>query len=234
MGIDARLKMARLYLCTDARDRQGDFAEFVEAAVRGGVDIVQLRQKDLSREREVELVQRMRRIVQPHQALVVVNDSPEIAGAGGADVVHLGQDDTAPARARAQLHQWAKIGRSTHDTEQIQAALDNPEVDYFAVGPVWQTPTKPDAVPVGVELVRAAAELAPPSDSGSKPWFAIGGVDADNLDILIEAGARRVCVVRAICDAEDPEQAARELKDRLRQAWQDDPAMQTYLAQVAR
>ncbi|HIT76241.1 MAG TPA: thiamine phosphate synthase [Candidatus Avipropionibacterium avicola] len=234
MGIDARLKLARLYLCTDARQEQGDFAEFVEAAVRGGVDIIQLRQKGLPQQQEIELVQQMRRIVQAHRGLSVVNDSPEIAGTAGADVVHLGQDDTAPARARTHLSSYAKIGRSTHDPDQIRAALDNLEVDYFAVGPVWQTPTKPDAVPVGVELVRTATTLAPPSDPTSKPWFAIGGVDASNLDVLIEAGARRICVVRAICDADDPEEAARVLKDRLRQAWQDDPAMQDYLTRAVR
>lgn len=228
MGIDTRLKLARLYLCTDARDTQGDFTEFVAAALAGGVDLVQLRQKGLDRGREVELLQELRRLAQPYQALVVVNDSPAVAQEFGSDVLHLGQDDGSPARARKSLHPWARIGRSTHDPRQVKDAVKDRDVDYFAVGPIWATPTKPGRPAVGLDLVRTAAEVAPPSEVSSKPWFAIGGVDPGNLDQVIEAGARRVVVVRAITEAGDPEAAARQLKDRLRQAWRDDKAMERY------
>lgn len=229
MGIDTRLKLARLYLCTDARDAQGDFAEFVEAALSGGVDMIQLRQKGLAPEREVELLKQMRRIAQPYQALVVVNDSPQVAEAFGSDVLHLGQDDGSPRKARASLHEWAKIGRSTHDRRQIKDAVKDRDVDYFAVGPIWATPTKPGRPAVGLDLIRTAVELAPPSTVESKPWFAIGGIDSGNLDQVLDAGARRIVVVRAITEASDPEAAARQLKDRLRQVWRDDPAMTQYL-----
>jgi len=228
-GIDSRLRSARLYLCTDARDRQGDFAEFCEAALAGGVDMIQLRQKGLDPDREVELLQELRRIAAPHQALVVVNDSAAVAGRFRSDVLHLGQGDGDAAEARRQLHQWARIGRSTHSTEQFRQAAADPDIDYFAVGPVWETPTKPGRPAVGPELVRAAAETVPPADPDSKPWFAIGGVNAATLDQVLEAGARRIVVVRAICDADDPQAAATELKDRLRTAWADDPGMQSYL-----
>lgn len=228
-GIDSRLRLARLYLCTDARDRQGDFAEFCEAALTGGVDMIQLRQKGLHPDRELELLQELRRIAQPHQALVVVNDSSEVAGQFRSDVLHLGQDDGDAAEARTLLHPWARIGRSTHSPEQFRAAADDTHVDYFAVGPVWETPTKPGRPAVGLELVREAAAAVPPASPDSKPWFAIGGVNAATLDQVLDAGARRIVVVRAICDADDPEAAATELKDRLRAAWSQDPGMQSYL-----
>jgi len=229
MGIETRLKLARLYLCTDAREAQGDFADFVEAALSGGVDLIQLRQKGLDPAHEVELLQQMRKIAQPYQALVVVNDSPAVAEKFNSDVLHLGQDDGSPRKARKSLHQWARIGRSTHDPRQVADAVQDTDVDYFAVGPIWATPTKPGRPAVGLDLIRTAAEIAPPSDVTSKPWFAIGGIDAGNLDQVLDAGARRVVVVRAITEASDPEAAARQLKDRLRQAWRDDPAMEQYL-----
>ena len=216
-GIAERLESSRLYLCTDARERQGDFAEFVKAAAAGGVDLIQLRDKQVAPERLVELVGVLRDAVGPYQPLIVVNDSAEIAGTSHADVLHIGQDDGAAAKARRHLHQWAKIGRSTHDPDQIRDALDDRDIDYFAVGPVWATPTKPTAQPVSLDLVRHAVTVTPPFAAGSKPWFAIGGINADNLEQVLDAGARRVCVVRAICDADDPQEAARVLKDQLRQ-----------------
>ncbi|MFW6596997.1 thiamine phosphate synthase [Propionibacteriaceae bacterium Y2011] len=228
MGIDARLKLARLYLCTDARQEQGDLPDFLEAVLQGGVDLVQIRQKGMDKAAELDVLALARRIAMPYQGLVVVNDSPAVAGEFRADVLHLGQDDEKPKRARKSLHEWAKIGMSTHDPKQLKAAIADRDVDYFCVGPVWQTPTKPDYTPAGLDLVRAAAAAAPPSDPGAKPWFAIGGIADDTIDQVIEAGARRVVVVRAICDAPDPEAAARRLKDRLRQAWRDDPAMEAY------
>lgn len=228
-GIDSRLRLARLYLCTDARDRQGDFSEFCEAALAGGVDMIQLRQRGLEPSREVELLHELRRIAQPYQALVVVHESATVAESFGGDVLHLAADGAAASVARPHLHQWARIGRSAHDLDQVRTACDDPDIDYFSVGPVWPTPTEPGHDPVGTELVRAVAEAVPPSDPHSTPWFAVGGVDATSVDRVLEAGARRIVVVRAICDAADPEAAASELKDRLRAAWSADPAMESYV-----
>ena len=225
MSLAHRLRTARLYLCTDARERQGDLADFLRAAFAGGVDVVQIRQKDMPRDAELAALEVARTAAASAQGIVCVNDSPRLAGAFAADMLHLGQTDGSAKRARRQLHQWALIGRSTHTVAQADAAIADPDVDYFCVGPVHATPTKPDYVPVGLDLVRHAAEVAPVADVAAKPWFAIGGLDADNLDAVLEAGARRVVVVRAITEAADPEAAARTLADRLRAAWSQDPAL---------
>lgn len=228
MGLQARLRLARLYLCTDARTERGDLAEFCEAVFAGGVDILQIRQKDLDPDAELEALQVARRAAERHRALVCVNDSAELAGRFSADVLHLGQTDGSSRRARRRLHRWAMIGRSTHAPQQTDRAIADDDADYFCVGPVYATSTKPDYEPVGLDLVRYAARVAPPHDLAAKPWFAIGGIDESNLDDVLTAGARRVCVVRAITLADDPEQAARSLSTRLREAWRADPAMEAF------
>lgn len=228
MGLQARLRLARLYLCTDARSERGDLAEFCEAVFAGGVDILQIRQKEMDPEEELEALQVARRAAERHQALVCVNDSPALAERFSADVLHLGQTDGSSRRARRRLHRWAMIGRSTHAPKQTDRAIADTDADYFCVGPVYATSTKPDYAPVGLELVRYATEVAPPHDIAAKPWFAIGGIGPDNLDEVLAAGARRVCVVRALTQATDPEAAARELGSRLRQAWRSDPVMEQY------
>jgi thiamine-phosphate pyrophosphorylase len=228
-----RLRSARLYLCTDARERQGDLDAFLRAAFAGGVDVVQIRQKNMARDAELAALEVARSAAVATQGIVCVNDSPKVAKAFAADMLHLGQTDGSAKRARRSLHEWALVGRSTHTPAQLEQAAADPEVDYFAVGPVHATPTKPDYVPVGLDLVRHAAQVAPVGDVTSKPWFAIGGLDADNLDQVVEAGARRVVVVRAITEASDPEAAARVLKDRLRRAWSDDPALASYALRSA-
>lgn len=233
MSLAHRLRASRLYLCTDARERQGDLADFLRAAFAGGVDIVQIRQKHMTRDAELAALEVARSVATGAQGIVCVNDSPRLAQAFAADMLHLGQTDGSARRARRSLHAWALIGRSTHTPGQTDEAVADGGVDYFAVGPVHATPTKPDYVPVGLDLVRHAARVAPVGDVGAKPWFAIGGLDADNLDQVIEAGARRVVVVRAITEAPDPETAARVLKDRLRQAWSSDPALATYALRSA-
>lgn len=233
MSLAHRLRAARLYLCTDARERQGDLADFLRAAFAGGVDVVQIRQKEMARDAELAALEVARSVAAPFQGIVCVNDSPALAEAFAADMLHLGQTDGSAQRARRHLHRWALVGRSTHTPEQSDEALADPDVDYFCVGPVHATPTKPDYVPAGLDLVRYAARVAPVGDVGSKPWFAIGGLDADNLDQVIEAGARRVVVVRAITEASDPEAAARVLKDRLREAWSADPALASYALRSA-
>jgi thiamine-phosphate pyrophosphorylase len=232
MGLEARLRLARLYLCTDAREEQGDLESFLQAVFAGGVDIVQIRQKDMKPEAELAALEIARRAAAPYQAIVCVNDSAELAGRFEADMLHLGQTDGPSAKARRHLHPWALLGRSTHAPRQTDKAIKDSNVDYFCVGPVYATSTKPDYEPVGLDLVRHAARKAPVASIKSKPWFAIGGIMMDNIDDVIEAGARRVCVVRAITKASDPQQAADQLSRRLRAAWDAEPAMEQYVFQT--
>jgi thiamine-phosphate pyrophosphorylase len=216
--VHERLANARLYLCTDARRERGDLAEFADAALAGGVDIIQLRDKGSTGERqlgplearaELAALEVLADAAHRHGALVAVNDRADIARAAGADVLHLGQDDLPLAVARDIVGSHTLIGRSAHDHGQVAAAIAQ-DVDYFCVGPCWPTPTKPGRRAPGLPLVRAAADLAP-----AKPWFAIGGIDADRLPDVLEAGARRIVVVRAITAAEDPQAAAERLKSAL-------------------
>jgi thiamine-phosphate pyrophosphorylase len=200
-----RLRTARLYFCCEARPGGADPERLVEAALRGGVDIIQLREKRLPR-REVErAAQIFRRLCDTYSALFVVNDDPDLARACDADGVHVGQDDTPAAEARAALGPDAIVGLSTHSEEQIAASAGAP-VDYVSVGPIWETPTKEGRPAVGLDLIRHAAAHAP------HPFFAIGGIDPGNAAAVVDAGARRLCVVRAIRDAEDPTVAAEELR----------------------
>jgi thiamine-phosphate pyrophosphorylase len=200
-----RLRTARLYFCCEARPGGVDPEPLLSAALRGGVDIVQLREKSLPR-REIELAaQTFRRHSDAHSALFVVNDDPDLARACDADGVHVGQDDMSPGEARAALGADAIIGLSTHSEDQIAASAKEP-VDHISVGPIWETPTKEGRPAVGLELISHAAAHAP------HPFFAIGGIDASNAARVIGAGAERICVVRAICDAEDPTAAAEELR----------------------
>jgi thiamine-phosphate pyrophosphorylase len=200
-----RLRTARLYLCCEARPHGEDPERLLRAALRGGVDIVQLREKSLPR-REIELsAQTFRRVCDTYSALFIVNDDPDLARACDADGVHVGQDDMAATEARGVLGPDAIVGLSTHSEEQIAAAAEQP-VDYISVGPIWETPTKEGRPAVGLELIRHAAEKAP------HPFFAIGGIDPSNAAQVVEAGAERICVVRAIRDAEDPAAVAAELR----------------------
>jgi len=200
-----RLRTARLYLCCEARPNGADPERLLAAALRGGVDIVQLREKSLPR-REIELAaQTFRRVCDNHSALFIVNDDPDLARACDADGVHVGQEDMSATEARAALGADAIIGLSTHAEEQIAASADQP-VDYISVGPIWETPTKEGRPAVGLELISHAADSAP------HPFFAIGGIDSSNAEQVIEAGAQRLCVVRAIRDAGDPAAAAEELR----------------------
>ena len=211
--LGARLSAARLYLCTDARQRQGDLPAFLDAALGAGVDIVQLRQKGLEAAREMAFLAGFRQACDRHGALLAVNDRADIARAVGADVLHLGQDDLPVAVARQVVGPGTLIGLSTHSEAQAAAACAAPDVDYFCAGPVWPTPTKPGRPAPGLGLVRYAAAV-----SGTAPWFAIGGIDAENIGAVLDAGARRVVVVRAITEAADPAAAAAALAARVRAA----------------
>ena len=205
-----RFDHARLYLCTDARVRQGDFAEFLDAAFRGGVDVIQLRDKAIDAAQELELLETLRSVAERHGRLWAVNDRADIAILSEAPVFHIGQLDLPLASARRLVDAATSIGRSSHTPEQIDAALAASGLEYFCVGPVWATPTKPGRAAVGLELVRYAAERVRTAES-TLPWFAIGGIDLGNIDQVVDAGATRVVVVRAITDADDPAEAARSI-----------------------
>ena len=209
-----RLATSRLYLCTDARRERGDLAEFADAALAGGVDIIQLRDKGsageqrfgpLEARQEIEALAVLADAARRHGALFAVNDRADIARAAGADVLHLGQDDLPLPVARDIIGERPLIGRSTHADAEAAAAVDE-AVDYFCVGPCWPTPTKPGRPAPGLDLVRTAAAL-----QTAKPWFAIGGIDEHRLPEVLAAGARRVVVVRAITAAEDPGASAARL-----------------------
>ncbi|GAA1605598.1 thiamine phosphate synthase [Kribbella sancticallisti] len=177
------------------------------------MDIVQLRQKDLEAADELAALEVFADACKRHGKLLAVNDRADIAFAAGADVLHLGQRDLPVHAARAITGMEPVIGRSTHTFSQVNAAVDEQGSDYFCVGPCWETPTKPGRSAAGLELVSYAA-----SRQSVKPWFAIGGIDLGRLDQVIEAGASRVVVVRAITEADDPAEAAGEFSRRLRSA----------------
>jgi thiamine-phosphate pyrophosphorylase len=207
----ARLQDAQLYLCTDSRAARGDLAAFADAALRGGVDVVQLREKGLEARQELAALEVLADAARRHGALLAVNDRADIALAAGADVLHLGQDDLPVPWARRVVGDDVLIGRSTHDEAQAAAGAVEAGADYFCTGPCWPTPTKPGRPAPGLDLVRATAAAAP-----ARPWFAIGGIDHAHLDEVLAAGATRVVVVRAITEADDPEAAARALRGALR------------------
>ncbi|GAA4042076.1 thiamine phosphate synthase [Nonomuraea soli] len=207
------LSDARLYLCTDGRRERGDLADFLDAVLAGGVDIVQLREKGLEAREELALLEVFRDACDRHGKLLAVNDRADIAYAAKPDVLHLGQDDLPVAVARDLLGPDILIGRSTHSVEEASAAAVEEGVDYFCCGPIWPTPTKPGRHAPGPALLRHAAGLGT-----GRPWFGIGGIDLDNLDEVMAYGVRRVVVVRAITEAGDPGAAASEFAKRLSQA----------------
>ena len=203
-----RLRTARLYFVCEAMPRGEEPEALLHAALGGGVDIVQLREKSLPR-REIELAaQTFRRLCDNHSALFIVNDDPYLARTCDADGVHLGQDDIQVEEAREILGAEAIVGLSTHSEKQLAASAEQP-VDYVSVGPVWETPTKEGRPGVGLGLVEHAGGSAP------HPFFAIGGIDATNAGEVIAAGARRLGIVRAIRDADDPTAAAEALRGEL-------------------
>jgi thiamine-phosphate pyrophosphorylase len=215
---------ARLYLCTDARRERGDFEDFVDAAFAGGVDIIQLRDKAIEAAEELELLEVLHAAALRHGRLWAVNDRADIASLSGAPVLHIGQKDLPLQSARSFLGSEAVIGLSTHTPEQIDAAIaaspGRRGLDYFCVGPVWATPTKPGRSAVGLELVKYAAEAMRAADRKSLgdallPWFAIGGIDLGNVEQVVAAGASRIVVVRAITEADDPAAAAKSLLQAL-------------------
>ncbi|WP_458690364.1 thiamine phosphate synthase [Nocardia tengchongensis] len=214
-----RLATARLYLCTDARRDKGDLAQFADAALAGGVDIIQLRDKGsrgeqqfgpLEAKAELGVLAELKAVARRHNALVACNDRADIALAAGVDVLHLGQGDLPPWYARQILGPDVVLGRSTNNRAQAGLAAVDEHIDYFCTGPVYATPTKPGRTPAGLELVRSTAASHP-----HRPWFAIGGIDEAHLPEVLDAGATRIVVVRAITEADDPAAAARAIKQRI-------------------
>jgi thiamine-phosphate pyrophosphorylase len=201
-----RLRTARLYFVCDARPSGEDPEPLLRAALTGGVDIVQLREKELDRRAIERAGATFRRLCDTYSVLFIVNDDPSLARSCRADGVHLGQDDLPVEEARQALGHDLLIGLSTHSREQIDGAAG---ADYISVGPVWETPTKEGRPAVGLELVEYAGQRAP------LPFYAIGGIDPTNAAQVVDAGARRLAVVRAIRDSDDPAAAAEGLRKAL-------------------
>jgi thiamine-phosphate pyrophosphorylase len=204
----SRLDAARLYLVTGATPDGRELPTLLRTAIAGGVDIVQLREKRMPDEELASIANAARVLCQELGALLIVNDRPWVAREARADGIHVGQDDIPPAEVRELVGPEMLVGLSTHSPAQIDA-VDTDVVDYIGVGPIHETPTKPGRPAVGVELIRYAAAHA------QVPFFAIGGLDRTNVSAALDAGATRVCVLRAIAGAEDPEDAARTLREQL-------------------
>ncbi|MGH2723787.1 MAG: thiamine phosphate synthase [Actinomycetota bacterium] len=197
-----RLEAARLYVVTGARP---DLEEFLEAILGAGVDVVQLREKEAEAGDLLRWGETFREAAERHGALFIVNDRPDVAFAMDADGVHLGQNDLPPRLAREMLGDEAIIGLSTHSPAQWDAAA--PEADYLCIGPVWETPTKPGRPAAGLDAVRHAA-----ASGEERPWFAIGGINQDNLAQVLDAGATRIVVVRAVTEAMEPRGATKSIR----------------------
>lgn len=204
-----RLERARLYLCVDRRADQGDLAAFLDAVIGAGVDLVQLRDKHATVAEQRAAAEIFRAVALRHRALFIVNDDPELAVEVDADGVHVGQDDPPPARARAVVGQDRLVGRSTHSIEQVDRALGE-DCDYFTVGPVHATPTKEGRPPIGLDPLCYATAVA------DRPWFVSGAMSTTTAPEVLDTGASRLVVVRAITQAADPAAAVREIAGLLR------------------
>ena len=205
-----RLRRARLYFVTDVQPR---LEELLTAALAGGVDMVQLRNKAAGDDELVRAAAVFRRLCDEHGALFWLNDRPDLVAACGADGVHVGQDDMPVVEARRVAGNDVLVGLSTHSRAQLDAAVAAGDADQLSVGPVWETPTKEGRPAAGLDYVRYAARVA-----GDRLWFAIGGIDLGNVREVIAAGASRVVVVRAIRDADEPQAAAAALTAALEEA----------------
>ena len=205
-----RLRTARLYFVCDAAPDGRDPEPLLRAALDGGVDMIQLREKEAGTRVIERAADTFRRVCDTYGVPFILNDDPELAMSVRADGVHIGQDDIPVAEAREMIGPDHLLGLSTHSESQIAAAhqtvRDGVAIDHISVGPIHETPTKAGRPAVGLELVRHAASTA------TLPFFAIGGIDPENVVEVLEAGARRLCVVRAIRNASDPAAAAARLR----------------------
>lgn len=213
LSLASRLRLAKLQLIVDARGAEGDLAGFARQVIRAGVDAIQLRDASLSPDQRAAALRALQQATQGTRALVLSDDIAS-AAAVGADGVHVRRGLDA-VRAKAKLHPWALAGRSAHDAAELAAAMADHGADYLLVGKaVWE---------------QAARDLPPFSmPVRNKPWFAVGGINADTIADAVRAGARRVCVSRAITWASDPVAATAQLAGVLRRAWADDPQGDAY------
>jgi len=205
----------RLYLCTPDRP---DLSEFFRACIRGGVDVVQLRDKVLDARPLLARASLAADVCRAEGVPFVLNDRPDLALEIGADGVHVGQDDAPPALARRILGDGAIVGLSTHAPIELDAALALPAglIDYVSTGPVEATPTKPGRRGTGLDYLRYAAGA---TAACGLPFFVTGGVTPETLPAMLDAGARRFVVVRNLTEASDPEANARALRRIIDTAW---------------
>lgn len=211
MNTTERLKDSLLYLITPAAPKAGPLDEFLPAVLEAGVDIVQLREKEMEARELLTHAEVIRRRTEEFGALFIVNDRADIAVLAGADGVHVGQDDLSVSAARKLIGKGKIVGLSTHSQLEINESSEKEIPDYIGVGPVHPTPTKEGRAPVGYELIEFAAEHS------RVPFYVIGGIDLDSLPSVLKAGARRISVLRAITEAEDPAGVARRMKQSLLQ-----------------
>jgi thiamine-phosphate pyrophosphorylase len=208
-----RLGAARLYFVCEASPHGAEVAPLLEAALEGGAEMLELREKSLGDDSSlIEAARPFRDACERHRVPFILNDRPDLVARCGADGVHLGQEDAPVAEARRLLGADHVLGLSTHSPGQVAEACSAPRrarPDYISVGPVWATPTKQGRPPTGLGLIELAAREA------TLPWFAIGGIDTSNVGDVVAAGAERIVVVRAVRDAEDPAAAARALREAL-------------------
>ena len=213
MGLDTRLALARLYVISDGRSDAGDLAAFADEVFAAGADAVEVKDRSLSRADLLGRLGAARASALDHEALVVVHGDVDLAADFLADALLLADDRASAAQARRALHPWALVGRSCNAPAEIDAALADPDVAFLLVGP-------------GLDHIRHAALAAPPGVPGAKPWFAAGGITPQTLEIVLDAGARRVAVGSALTDAAEPGTVATAIADRLRDVWNSDPALE--------
>jgi thiamine-phosphate pyrophosphorylase len=206
-----RLQDSTLYLVTPTSPKAAPLDDFLASVLDAGVDIVQLREKEMEVKPLMLFGEVARKRTQEAGAILIINDRVDVAIAVGADGVHLGQEDLPPDVARLQMGKDPLIGLSTHTREEVLLSNDS-DADYIGVGPVHETPTKLGRPAAGVDLVTFA------SSNAEKPFFAIGGIDPENVEKVIAAGATRISVLRALTEAENPASVARNLKRALENA----------------
>lgn len=222
LGLSTRMGLARLLFITDC-GAAGNLAELADAALGGGVDMVQLRDPAAGEDAQLDAISTLRGVAHRDQGLIASYGDVRLAAKANADVLQLSALGPDAASAHAALHRWALVGRSCHSIAEVDDAIAEDGIDFFTVSPVFNTAGVGEA---GLALVSYAAKAAPPGSPSSRPWFAVGGINAGNIEQVLGAGARRIGVTRAIAAARDPRAAAEELKTRLRKAWNDDPAME--------
>lgn len=231
MGLDARLRLARLQLVTDTRGGGRAFGDYCVEVFRHGVDMLQVRERGISAVQLTDALEIARSVALQLNKLVVVSEDVDVAAAFGADVIQL-DATAAAAEAKSAQHPYALVGVAAHDEAGLAAAATNEAVSYLTVGPVFGGGDRPVYALPGLDLVRAAADTLAVADSGGKPWFAIGGIDAASLDDVIAAGARRVVVTGRALGSQDPGDAVRTLSARLREAWDADESLAGYAFRV--